>query len=67
MTGETYVLPKINEKKTAKKKEATLQEVKEEEDETENEEKTEEKQDPMPQSKGKRLECLACARQCTVM
>lgn len=51
MTGETYVLPKIDEKKTAKKKEATLQEVKEEEDETENEEKTEEKQDPMPQSK----------------
>ena len=44
MTGEKYVLPKIDEKKAAKKEKTTLQEVKEE-DEEETEEKEKKKEE----------------------
>ena len=57
MTEEKYVLPKIDDKKAAKKEKATLQEVREEEEEeTEGNITTEEKRvtgDTVNQTRGK--------------
>ena len=57
MTEEKYVLPKIDDKKAAKKEKATLQEVREEEEqETEGNKTTEEKRvtgDTVNQTRGK--------------
>ena len=51
MTGEKYVLPKIDEKKAAKKEKATLREVKEE-DEKETEEKEKKKKENIAKDSG---------------
>ena len=55
MTGEKYVLPKIDEKKAAKKEKATLQEVKEE-DEEETEEKEKKKEENIAKDSGLRTQ-----------